>query len=46
MAQQQRPPRIGSQPTPRDPQTEAVRNETTKGNPFKPKYGSTGSGQR
>ena len=44
MAGQQRP--IGSRPTPRDPQTEAVRNETTKGNPFKPKYGSTGSGQR
>lgn len=43
---QQRPPRIGSKPTPRDPQTEAVRDQTTKGNPFGPKYGEKGSGSR
>lgn len=42
----QRPPRIGSRPTPRDPQTETVRDQTTKGNPFGNKYGSKGSGQR
>lgn len=35
-----RPPRIGSKPTPRDPKTESVRNETTKGNPFGQKYGT------
>lgn len=34
-----RPPRIGSTPTPRDPKTEQVRDQTTKGNPFAPKYG-------
>lgn len=37
---QQRPPRIGSKPTPRDPQTETVRDQTTKGNPFAKKYGA------
>lgn len=35
-----RPPRIGSKPTPRDPKTEEVRDDTTKGNPFSTKYGS------
>jgi hypothetical protein len=39
MAGQQRP--IGSKPTPRDPQTEKVRDQTTKGNPFGPKYGGS-----
>jgi hypothetical protein len=42
----QRPPRIGSQPTPRDPQTEAVRDQTTRGNPFGSKYSSKGKEQR
>ena len=37
-----RPPRIGSKPTPRDPQTEKTRDQTTKGNPFGAKYGSQG----
>lgn len=35
-----RPTSIGSKPTPRDAQTEAVRNGTTKGNPFGRKYGT------
>lgn len=43
---EQRPPRIGSKPTPRDPKTEQVRDQTTKGNPFGQKYGSKGNGQR
>jgi hypothetical protein len=42
----QRPPRIGSTPTPRDPQTETVRDQTTKGNPFGNKYGNKGKEQR
>jgi len=35
----QRPPRTGSRPTPRDPQTEQVRDQLPKGNPFAKKYG-------
>lgn len=34
---EQRPPRIGSKPKPKDPQTEQVRNTLT--NPFSKKYG-------
>jgi len=44
MAGQQRP--IGSRPTPRDPQTENVRDQTTKGNPFAKKYGTKPEGDR
>jgi hypothetical protein len=29
-----RPPRIGSQPTPRDPKTERVRDQLPAGNPY------------
>lgn len=36
------PRTIGSKPTPRDPQTETVRDQTTKGNPFGAKYGNKG----
>lgn len=42
----ERPPRIDSKPTPRDPKTEEVRDGTSKGNPFGKKYDSKGNGQR
>lgn len=41
-----RPPRTGSQPTPRDPETEQVRDQLPSGNPFAKKYGPRSGGSR
>lgn len=37
---------IGSKPTPRDSNTEAVRDELPKGNPFGKKYGTSKDDER
>ena len=46
MAGRYTPRTIGSKPTPRDTKTEAVRDQTTKGNPYGNKYGSKPKDQR
>lgn len=35
----QRPPRLGTKPTPRDSKTEKTRDQLPSGNPFGKKYG-------